>query len=225
MAEWSDRKKWWMDLLKTTLGAFLAVALTVLVTVLVISSLEERRRKEAFVWQADLNLRLAAIQDFSSAASSYRFGAYDAARDNLRNVPPDDSMAIRRWQTEQYPRLMLAKRHVEQLFPTRDQALIAEFSAQIDSVFNAVNGAPLFPVGRFPKPCYDKAAVNEAWQDWRAKKPMPPLPYPLTTAQAAGVWKEFKAQCFASVLTAYDQAAEAVVADLRLRLTHDPSRP
>jgi hypothetical protein len=221
MTEWSDRKKWWMDLLKTTRGAFLAVALTILI----ISSVEERRRKEAFVWQADLNLRIAAIQDFSSAANLYRFGAYDAARDYLQNIPLNNSDAVHKWNTEQYPRLMLAKRHVEQLFATRDQALLSKFCVQMESVFNAVNGAPLFPVGRFPKPCYDRAAVDEEWRHWRAENTMPPLPNPLTRTQASEVWKKFTSQCFTSVLTSYDQAADAVVADLRLRLTHDSSRP
>ena len=208
MSEWSDVKKWWMDLLKTTIGASLGVTLTVLV----VSNFEEKRQKEAFAWQTDQSLRISEIQEFATAANIYRFGAYDAANDQLRGVMPENSDAIRKWRREEFPRLKFAMRNIDKSFPQVDQPLTAVFDEEVNKVHNAVNAAPLFLQNMLPMPCDNKKALEAAWKNAK------PLSKPLPKNKTGQEWENFKIQCLDPVLNRYDKATDSLVVVLRGRL-------
>ncbi len=205
MSEWSDRKRWWMDLLKTTIGSFLGIALTVLI----VGYLEETRRRDAFIWQSNEALRVSATHEFGKAARLYRLRAYDAARERLRGLQVDQSEPIRKYHREAYLELTQALGSVVPLLHPADTQLRAGLEVELGRVFNAVNSAPLFPLGKTPRACDSKQEVDRAWTH---QETPPPVREIFETQQ---MWVEFKRQCLDRVLTRYERAANAIVEHLR----------
>lgn len=208
MIAWSDSKKWWMDLMKSMISAFVGI----LLTVSVVAYFEEARRREAFSWQADQAHAASAIQEFSTAARLYGLWAVDAARDKIRGLPREASEATRRWQDQGYKNTKVAQRSIEQLFWGKDPKLLVEFKNAQEKVFIAFNAAPLFPLGETV--CANEEEVSEAWNKHKVK------PKILGKFETKDAWEKFKASCFNEVIMNYEQATDAVV-DRMHKLTRE----
>jgi len=193
-----------MDLVKTTLGAFLGIALTIYV----VSQHEEQRRREAFAWQAEQSLRFLAVQEFSRASIAYRFGAYDSTRDQLRGLLSDHSAATRKWRTETYPSLKFAQSLIDYSFPNGKEkaARLDALTEAAGKIFSAHNAAPLFPLKKMPAQCDNKEEVNDAWETYKAQRGKQPLRV-LTLRETGKMWEIYNRECLDSVLKAYDNAS------------------
>ena len=199
MKEWSDQRNWWMDLLKTIIGLVLGT----IVAVFIVSHIDEKRQRTTIAWQIDQVRRVSAMQDFTMAVIQYRNGAYDAARERLRDVPLNKSEVIRKWQSEVYPKLLSARLSVKQSFLPLEPKLVV-FDGELQKVFSAVNAAPLFPIGKTPNRCDSKQEVDIAW---RRLNP----PRIRSMAETRQMWEVFKGECFDRVIEQYNSTADDIV--------------
>lgn len=138
MKEWSDLKKWWMDLLKSAV-AFVTVSV---ITLLVLSHYDDARQRENFAWQADHSLKVAAIQEFSRASRLYGLWSYDAAQEHMCGLTRENGKVISKWEDEGYDNVKVSRLSVQRAFPSLDQSLWMAFEATRNNLRTTYNAVP-----------------------------------------------------------------------------------
>lgn len=86
-ADWSPKKKWWMDLIKSVIVFSIASVLTILF----INKINNDRARNEFKWRTEFAVRVDAISELSQACSDYSGVAYDVMKGNfeLRKNPSE----------------------------------------------------------------------------------------------------------------------------------------
>jgi hypothetical protein len=127
MSEWSEKKAWWLDLLKFgitfTLGAF--------ITLVVINRIEEHRAIRRSYTQINDQLKLTALEDFRKHTYKYSEAALDAYVDlkHWRQGDPKTSSMLR-YEQEAHDDYLIAVEELRRRF--EDDVL--DLKKQIDAL-------------------------------------------------------------------------------------------
>lgn len=106
MYEWSDRKKWWMDIIKYSVTFFLGA----LATILFLDDREDQREKNRKAWEAEFILKKDEIYDLDKSAHLYSAAATDAFVELYNHDPkkPGETLAMRRYENVTYDNFTFA---------------------------------------------------------------------------------------------------------------------
>jgi hypothetical protein len=107
---WSDRKAWWMDLLKSAVSYILGAVITIGIFIYWLD-------REKHMWEANYELKLETFKEYEKASSQYHLTAYDALRDvygqgENRDIQTD----IKKWEDEAFDNLYIAQHSLKQWF-------------------------------------------------------------------------------------------------------------
>ena len=145
-APWSDRKKWWMDVLKSTVG-FLVGGL---ITSLFLSRCDSQRQRNTFTWQAWYGLRVAAMGDFARTSATFSVNSFNAIHTKACQRPPAAALAacvlgdrasttILDWRGKQLDDVEVAIHALSGAFSQADPATLAKVGKEIATLHAARN--------------------------------------------------------------------------------------
>ena len=111
-AEWSETKKWWMDLLKWTVTFFVGA----LLSYCVVDRLEDQRLRERARADASFRLKLSSAQEFQRALVSYDVAAVSAYTDLYQWKGKLKTPAMVWYEREAYAGWIIALEDLEKRF-------------------------------------------------------------------------------------------------------------
>ena len=112
MAQWSDKKAWWLDLLKSVITFTLAA----IITVVVINRIEEDRTKQRSYTEACDQLRFTALEDFRKNTLKYSEAALDAYVDLYEWKGPTKTPSMLKYEQEAHDDYLIALEELERRF-------------------------------------------------------------------------------------------------------------
>ena len=138
---WSDRKKWWMDVLKSTLGFFVGG----LITSMFLARCDAQRQRNTFTWQAWYGLKVAAMGDFARASGTFSVNSPDAIHAKACQRPAAGALAscvlgdrassiILEWRGKELDDVDVALRAVSGAFSQADPALLAKVAKEVGAL-------------------------------------------------------------------------------------------
>lgn len=131
--EWSDLKKWYMDLLKSVI----IFAVITLAAILFLNKLEDKREFIRNKESALLTLRQQTIPDFVTASVNYETAVYVAYADlyQWKGIVPTDAM--RDLETKYYPAYLSSAEIIKASFPKHKNIIKAldQYMMQIEATF------------------------------------------------------------------------------------------
>jgi hypothetical protein len=157
-AEWTDQKKWWMQVLSSALTFTVGVVVTLSVVDRVTGKRAEDRRK----WEFATQLQTGALQDFVEADSLYERTTYDAFESRLGDEPAADEKdeeIIDQWTKDRYPNLRSKLQALCLWFADNKavQAALIQYQAQLGIIKDEYN-------------CRDRCETltNVSWDQYRS---------------------------------------------------------
>ncbi|MGV7244385.1 hypothetical protein [Caballeronia sp. M23-90] len=112
MTEWTENKKWCMDLLKNAISFVAAAA----ITLFVINRVQDSHAFENAKATAYYSERVKALDEFESAALRYDLSAHTAFTDLFEWRSKQKTSAMLKYEQDDYPRWLLALETVQFLF-------------------------------------------------------------------------------------------------------------
>ncbi|MGD9000599.1 MAG: hypothetical protein PVF75_09305 [Granulosicoccaceae bacterium] len=152
--EWTDNKKWWMDLLRSAV-VFIAATL---VAIFVLNDLEDKRQIRQNKETALLSLRQQTIPDFVKASVNYETAAYIAYADLYQWQGIKLTKAMRDYETIHYPAYLSSAELIRASFRNHPNVIssLDDYMKTIEKLFRIYDavrdvridggeGTPIFP--------------------------------------------------------------------------------
>lgn len=111
--QWSDAKKWRMDLAKNAVSFSVAAVLSLFV----LDRVQEQRAQDKARADSFYSTRLKSLEDFRTATVAYDLAAHIAYTDLYEWKTRIKTPAMLRYEQEAYPRWFLSLETVQHLFP------------------------------------------------------------------------------------------------------------
>lgn len=111
--EWSDSKKWWMDLAKSAVSFTFAA----FVSLFLIGRLQEARVLEKARGDAFYSARLEALEEFREASVGYDLAAHTAYTELYQWDRSPKSEAMLAYEQDAYPRWFISLETIQFLYP------------------------------------------------------------------------------------------------------------
>ncbi len=112
MEKWTDKKAWWMDLLKSGI----AFTLGAIITVVIINRIEENRTEQRSNRRTYDQLRFTALEDFRKNTLKYSEAALDAYVDLYDWKGPTKTPSMLKYEQEAHDDYLIAKEELERRF-------------------------------------------------------------------------------------------------------------
>ena len=115
--DWSDSRKWQMDLLKSAI----AFTLAGVVSLFVVDKLQAERATEKARADAFYTTRLKALDDFRTASVKYDLAGHTAYTELYQWHGKEKVKAMLLYEQESYPTWKLSLETIAQLFPSQSK--------------------------------------------------------------------------------------------------------
>jgi hypothetical protein len=111
MENWSDCKKWWMDVVKSVIGFSLGTAVTALIFLYWTDKYQHK-------WEISYNRQINANKEFEKASYEYIATSFDALKDFSNGYTRKTSLVIQKWEDEDIDNLSMAEEDLKRVTNT-----------------------------------------------------------------------------------------------------------